>query len=81
MVLIHVHQLGNNSNYLIRNILIKNSNKLSNKLLNLYRRYVSCRFQEKITHLTDNIMLLRSGSAADSQAVSDITKYYLSVHE
>lgn len=33
--------------------------------------YVSNRASNKITRLTDNVYLLRSGSAADTQAVGD----------
>ena len=33
--------------------------------------YVSNRASDKITHLADFVYLLRSGSAADTQAVSD----------
>lgn len=36
--------------------------------------YVSNRASNKITRLTDNVYLLRSGSAADTQAVSDYGK-------
>lgn len=33
--------------------------------------YISNRASDKITCLTDNVWLLRSGSAADTQAVAD----------
>jgi len=36
--------------------------------------YISNRASDKITHLADSIYLLRSGSAADTQAVSDYGK-------
>lgn len=34
-------------------------------------QYISNRASSKVTPLTDNIWLLRSGSAADAQAISD----------
>jgi len=40
--------------------------------------YVSSRGTDKITFLSDHIFCLRSGSAADTQAISDIVKHYLS---
>lgn len=39
--------------------------------------YVSSRSSDKITHLSDHIFCLRSGSAADTQAISDIVRHYL----
>lgn len=38
--------------------------------------YVSNRASNKITRLTDNVYLLRSGSAADTQAVGDYVRYF-----
>jgi 20S proteasome subunit beta 1 len=40
--------------------------------------YATSRSTDKITFLSDHIFCLRSGSAADTQAVSDIVKHYLS---
>merc|ERR1719162_2307254 len=40
--------------------------------------YVSSRGTDKITRIAKHIFCLRSGSAADTQAISDIIKYYLS---
>ncbi len=42
--------------------------------------YVANRVSDKLTPVSDNIYCCRSGSAADTQAVSNIVKYYLSVH-
>ncbi|XP_077238591.1 proteasome subunit beta type-6-like [Tasmannia lanceolata] len=39
--------------------------------------YVANRASDKITQLTDNVYICRSGSAADSQVVSDYVRYYL----
>ncbi|KDD76412.1 proteasome subunit protein [Helicosporidium sp. ATCC 50920] len=43
--------------------------------------YVSNRASNKITPLTETIYLLRSGSAADTQAVADYVRYFLEQHE
>ncbi|PSC76812.1 Proteasome subunit beta type-6 [Micractinium conductrix] len=43
--------------------------------------YVSNRASDKITSLCDNVYLLRSGSAADTQAVSDYVRYFTESHE
>jgi len=40
--------------------------------------YATSRSTDKITFLSDHIFCLRSGSAADTQAISDIVKHYLS---
>eukprot|EP00246_Nothoceros_aenigmaticus_P001064 TRINITY_DN1137_c0_g1_i1.p1 TRINITY_DN1137_c0_g1~~TRINITY_DN1137_c0_g1_i1.p1 ORF type:complete len:232 (+),score=26.53 TRINITY_DN1137_c0_g1_i1:153-848(+) len=42
--------------------------------------YVANRASDKITQLTDNVYLCRSGSAADSQIVSDYVRYFLDQH-
>ncbi|RVW88761.1 Proteasome subunit beta type-6 [Vitis vinifera] len=42
--------------------------------------YVANRASDKITQLTDNVYLCRSGSAADSQILSDYVRYYLHQH-
>jgi len=42
--------------------------------------YVANRASDKITQLTDNVYLCRSGSAADSQVVSDYVRYFLDQH-
>ncbi|WBW72816.1 20S proteasome complex subunit beta 1 Pre3 [Schizosaccharomyces osmophilus] len=43
--------------------------------------YIANRVTDKLTQLTDNIWCCRSGSAADTQAVADILRYYLSMYE
>eukprot|EP00127_Corallochytrium_limacisporum_P003842 Clim_evm56s153 gene=Clim_evmTU56s153 len=42
--------------------------------------YVANRVSDKLTHITDNIYCCRSGSAADTQALADMVRYYLSMH-
>ena len=42
--------------------------------------YVANRVSDKITPVHDRIACCRSGSAADTQAVSDMVKYYLDAH-
>ncbi|CAN4085013.1 unnamed protein product [Withania somnifera] len=42
--------------------------------------YVANRASDKITQLTDNVYVCRSGSAADSQVVSDYVRYFLHQH-
>ncbi|MCO5571300.1 hypothetical protein L7F22_025038 [Adiantum nelumboides] len=42
--------------------------------------YVANRASDKITCLTDNVYLCRSGSAADSQIISDYVRYFLNQH-
>mmetsp|Transcript_6712 Transcript_6712/g.24856 ORF Transcript_6712/g.24856 Transcript_6712/m.24856 type:complete len:232 (-) Transcript_6712:87-782(-) len=42
--------------------------------------YVSNRASDKITPLCDNVFLCRSGSAADTQLVSDYVRHYLEQH-
>lgn len=42
--------------------------------------YVANRASDKITQLADNVYLCRSGSAADSQVVSDYVRYFLHQH-
>lgn len=37
--------------------------------------FIASRTTDKITQLNDHIVLLRAGSAADSQAIADIVKY------
>jgi len=41
--------------------------------------YVANRVSDKISPLHDRIWCLRSGSAADTQAISDMVQYYLSI--
>jgi len=43
--------------------------------------YVSNRVTDKLTPLSDQIFCLRSGSAADTQAIADFVKYNLEFHE
>jgi len=42
--------------------------------------YVSNRASDKITPLADNVFLCRSGSAADTQLVSDYVRYFAQQH-
>ncbi|KAJ8540023.1 hypothetical protein K7X08_026412 [Anisodus acutangulus] len=42
--------------------------------------YVANRASDKITQLTDNVYVCRSGSAADSQIISDYVRYFLHQH-
>ena len=42
--------------------------------------YVANRVSDKVTPVSDFIYCCRSGSAADTQAVSDIVRYYLEAH-
>eukprot|EP00243_Klebsormidium_subtile_P011302 TRINITY_DN635_c0_g1_i2.p1 TRINITY_DN635_c0_g1~~TRINITY_DN635_c0_g1_i2.p1 ORF type:complete len:242 (-),score=62.16 TRINITY_DN635_c0_g1_i2:58-783(-) len=42
--------------------------------------YVSNRASNKITALTDNVYICRSGSAADTQTISDYVRYFLHQH-
>ncbi|KAH0953487.1 hypothetical protein HN011_009550 [Eciton burchellii] len=42
--------------------------------------YVSNRFADKLTKVSDNIYCCRSGSAADTQAIADVVAYHLGLH-
>lgn len=42
--------------------------------------YVANRVSDKLTMVHDKIYCCRSGSAADTQALSDMVRYYLNVH-
>eukprot|EP00462_Mataza_sp_D1_P004891 CAMPEP_0175104454 /NCGR_PEP_ID=MMETSP0086_2-20121207/9749_1 /TAXON_ID=136419 /ORGANISM="Unknown Unknown, Strain D1" /LENGTH=245 /DNA_ID=CAMNT_0016379873 /DNA_START=37 /DNA_END=774 /DNA_ORIENTATION=+ len=42
--------------------------------------YVANRVSDKISEVSDTIYCCRSGSAADTQAITDIVKYYLNIH-
>eukprot|EP01126_Amoeba_proteus_P048473 TRINITY_DN55_c0_g1_i7.p1 TRINITY_DN55_c0_g1~~TRINITY_DN55_c0_g1_i7.p1 ORF type:complete len:226 (-),score=15.70 TRINITY_DN55_c0_g1_i7:145-822(-) len=42
--------------------------------------YVSSRSSEKLDFLSPNICVCRSGSAADTQAISELVRYYLEMH-
>eukprot|EP01101_Sappina_pedata_P005016 TRINITY_DN2231_c0_g1_i1.p2 TRINITY_DN2231_c0_g1~~TRINITY_DN2231_c0_g1_i1.p2 ORF type:complete len:235 (+),score=93.92 TRINITY_DN2231_c0_g1_i1:25-705(+) len=42
--------------------------------------YIANRVSDKITEIQDKIYVCRSGSAADTQAISDYVKYYLEMH-
>ena len=42
--------------------------------------YVANPASDKITQLTDNVYLCRSGSAADSQVVSGYVRYFIHQH-
>lgn len=43
-------------------------------------QYVANRVSDKISPVAENVFCCRSGSAADTQAVSDMVRYYLDVH-
>ncbi|XP_078438204.1 N-terminal nucleophile aminohydrolases (Ntn hydrolases) superfamily protein [Wolffia australiana] len=42
--------------------------------------YIANRASDKISHLTDNVYICRSGSAADTQIISDYVRYFLHQH-
>ncbi|EMG45371.1 PRE3 Proteasome subunit beta type-1 [Candida maltosa Xu316] len=42
--------------------------------------YIANRVTDKLTQIHDTIYCCRSGSAADTQAVADMVKYYLSIY-
>jgi 20S proteasome subunit beta 1 len=42
--------------------------------------YVANRVSDKLSSVAERIYCCRSGSAADTQAISDIVRYYLSLH-
>ncbi|XP_063902255.1 proteasome subunit beta type-6-like [Zophobas morio] len=42
--------------------------------------YIANRVTDKLTPITEHIYCCRSGSAADTQAVADLVKYYLEYH-
>ncbi|VAH23238.1 unnamed protein product [Triticum turgidum subsp. durum] len=42
--------------------------------------YVANRASDKISQLTDNVYVCRSGSAADTQVISDYVRYFLHQH-
>lgn len=42
--------------------------------------YIANRVSDKITPIAENIWVCRSGSAADTQAVSDYVRWYLNMH-
>jgi hypothetical protein len=48
--------------------------------VNFFRAYVSNRFADKLTKVSDNIYCCRSGSAADTQAIADVVAYHLGLH-
>ncbi|XP_073947568.1 proteasome beta1 subunit [Choristoneura fumiferana] len=43
--------------------------------------YIANRVTDKLTKITDHIYCCRSGSAADTQAISDIVSYHLNFHK
>merc|ERR1719266_1344733 len=43
--------------------------------------YVASRITDKLTKITDRVYCCRSGSAADTQAVADIVRYYVKYYE
>lgn len=43
--------------------------------------YVANRVSDKITEVSENVYCCRSGSAADTQAIAAIVKYYLTTHK
>lgn len=42
--------------------------------------YVANRVSDKLTSVSERIYCCRSGSAADTQAIADMVRYYLEVH-
>uniref|UniRef100_A0A0M3I9B4 proteasome endopeptidase complex n=2 Tax=Ascaris TaxID=6251 RepID=A0A0M3I9B4_ASCLU len=42
--------------------------------------FIASRATDKITPITDRLVVCRSGSAADTQAIADIVKYYIEVY-
>eukprot|EP00188_Purpureofilum_apyrenoidigerum_P005314 Plantae.Rhodophyta-Purpureofilum_apyrenoidigerum.ctg6810.p1 GENE.Plantae.Rhodophyta-Purpureofilum_apyrenoidigerum.ctg6810~~Plantae.Rhodophyta-Purpureofilum_apyrenoidigerum.ctg6810.p1 ORF type:complete len:215 (+),score=37.70 Plantae.Rhodophyta-Purpureofilum_apyrenoidigerum.ctg6810:260-904(+) len=42
--------------------------------------YIANRVSDKITPITENVYCCRSGSAADTQAISDYVRYYMAMH-
>lgn len=42
--------------------------------------YIANRVSDKLTPVHERIYCCRSGSAADTQAIADYVKYYLSIH-
>lgn len=48
-----------------------------NFILLIYRAYIANRVTDKLTKVCDNIYCCRSGSAADTQAITDIVAYYM----
>ncbi len=45
-----------------------------------FKRWIANRVTDKLTPLHDRIFCCRSGSAADTQAIADIVKYYLQIY-
>ena len=43
--------------------------------------YIANRVTDKLTQIHDKIYCCRSGSAADTQAIADVVKYQLRMHE
>ncbi|CAL5229138.1 g12410 [Coccomyxa viridis] len=43
--------------------------------------YIANRVTDKLTQLTDNVFVCRSGSAADTQAITAYVQYYLHQHQ
>lgn len=43
--------------------------------------YIANRVSDKITPVSDNVFCCRSGSAADTQVISDYVRYYVAQHE
>lgn len=43
----------------------------------VFRSYIANRVTDKLTKVCDNIYCCRSGSAADTQAITDIVAYYM----
>lgn len=51
--------------------------KLNRNFRLFNRSFVMNRFTDKLTPLTDRIFCLRSGSAADTQAIAQVVTYQL----
>lgn len=45
-----------------------------------YSNFIYSRITNKITAINDHLCVLRSGNAADTEAVTDIVKYYLEAY-
>lgn len=47
---------------------------------NIIRAYIANRVSDKLTKVTDRIYCCRSGSAADTQAITAVVQYHLNFH-
>ena len=44
-------------------------------------QYIANRASDKLTKISDNVYVCRSGSAADTQALADMVKNYIRQHK